>query len=381
MARLARKVSKSLSSLLVLTLGLASLSACKSRSLNETDLRSKNGENLQTARSILMTTPLERLAENQELLTKLANASSKVTSKEREELSKKVESLIGSQQSKQRVLRAVFDSNEWKRYVSTCAKDGLERVDSFTDLSLLPDDLRDNIIDTVKETYANASKGDGSWKTKIVAPKRCLDAILSYAVNPLKIISTNDKVKSDLSAAYDSYLSVFRNYIFPDGSRGNYTAKQVLDVAKIFQQFLKDEKTKRPIVSQYTIYMGGSYVNGRAKLESSDVDIITIDLSKNPVLAAHQMFSPLTLTDAVRKRVKQDYPDTQKVDLKVQMDNLFFQMSSGPAAEGPDIQSKFSRFMPVMIAIRADEIRLEVYNVFEERPPSTKAAFSERVSN
>jgi hypothetical protein len=173
---------------------------------------------------------------------------------------------------------------------------------------------------------------------------------------------------------------VFKEYIFPDGSRGNYNAKQVFDVAKIFQDFLKDEKTKRPLVSQYTIYMGGSYVNGRAKLESSDVDIITLDMSRNPVLAAHQMFSPLALTEIVRKRVKQDYPATQKVDLKVQIDNLFFKLSSGPAAEGPDMESKFSRFMPVMIAVRAEEIKLEIFSAFEERPPSMKAAFSEKIS-
>jgi hypothetical protein len=289
--------------------------------------------------------------------------------------------MIGSQASKQKLLRVVFDADEWKRYVGVCAKDGLPQVDGFTELSLLPDDIRDTVIAAVKETYATASKGDHSWKSTIVAPKRCLDAILSYAVNPLKIISTHEKVKTDLTAAYDAYLAVFRELIFPDGSRGNYNAKQVFDVARIFQKFLQDEKTKRPVVSQYTIYMGGSYVNGRAKLESSDVDIVTVDMSRNPVLAAHQMFSPLALTDAVRKRVSQDYPATQKIDLKVQIDNLFFNLSSGPAAEGPDMESKFSRFMPVMIAVRADEIKLEVFSAFEERPPSMKAAFSEKIPN
>lgn len=355
--------------------------SCRKRSHNETGIRSKTDEEFQTALAILKTNPLERLVENKELLTKLASVSAQVSLDERKALIEKASSLIGSQQSKQKVLRVVFDATEWKRYVGVCAKDGLSQVDGFTELSLMPDDIRDAVIETVKESYATASKGDHSWNTTTVAPKRCLDAILSYAVNPLKIISTYDKTKTDLATAYDSYLSVFREYIFPDGSRGNYNAKQVFDIAKIFQSFLKEEKSKRPLVSQYTIYMGGSYVNGRAKLESSDVDIITLDMSRNPVLAAHQMFSPLALTDAVRKRVKQDYPATQKIDLKVQVDNLFFQLSSGPASEGPDMESKFSRFMPVMIAIRADEIKLEVYNVFNERPPSMKAAFSEKLSD
>lgn len=355
--------------------------ACQKRTHNETGLRSTTEEDVQTALAILKTNPLERLVENKELLGKLAKTSAQVPSDERKPLIEKANSMIGSQQSKQRLLRVVFDAAEWKRYVGVCAKDGLPQVDGFTEMSLMPEDIRDAVIDTVKESYATASKGDHSWKTSMVAPKRCLDAILSYAVNPLKIISTHAQVKSDLAAAYDAYLSVFRDYVFPDGSRGNYTAKQVFDIAKIFQGFLKDEKSKRPIVSQYTIYMGGSYVNGRAKLESSDVDIITLDMSRNPVLAAHQMFSPLSLTDAVRKRVKQDYPASQKVDLKVQIDNLFFNLSSGPAAEGPDMESKFSRFMPVMIAIRADEIKLEVFNAFSERPPSMKAAFSEKISD
>ncbi|MFZ9521572.1 MAG: hypothetical protein ACO3A4_13940 [Silvanigrellaceae bacterium] len=353
------------------------LSGCQKRSLNETGVRSKATEDFQTARSILMTTPLEQLDKDTALLNKLAQAAAKSTPAERAELSAKVKTLIGSEQAKQRVLRAVFDNEEWKRYVTTCAKDGLSSVNGYTELSLLPDELRDEIVSTVKEFYSTASKGDHSWKSTTVAPKRCLDMILSYAVNPLKIISTHPKVKTDILAAYDSYLQVFREIVFPDGSRGNYNAKQVSDIAKIFQKFLQDEKSKRPITSQYTIYMGGSYANGRANIESSDVDIITLDMSKNPVLAAHQMFSPLSLTDAVRKRVRIDYPPTQKVDLKVQVDNLFFNMSSGPASEGPDMQSKFSRFMPVMIAIRADEIKLEVYDAFEERPPSMKAAFSE----
>lgn len=366
--------------LFLLTIGTSIVTTgCRLRTHNESGLRSKTAEEFDSAMSILKTNPLERLIENDDLLKKLAAASAKVSISERAELSAKVKSLAGSQATKERLLRVVFDAKEWKRYVGVCAKDGLPRVEGFTELSLLPDDIRETVISSVMETYATASKGDHSWKTTSVAPKRCLDAILSYAVNPLKIISTHEKVKTDLAAAYDSYLGFFRDYIFPDGSRGNYNATQVFDIAKIFQEFLKAEKTKRPLVSEYTIYMGGSYVNGRAKLESSDVDIITLDMSRNPVLAAHQMFSPLSLTEAVRKRVRQDYPETQKVDLKVQIDNLFFQLSSGPAAEGPDMQSKFSRFMPVMIAIRHDEIKLEIYDAFEERPPSMKAAFSAKL--
>lgn len=372
---LSKKLS-TLGSSVVLSAVLLTAGACQKRTLNETGVRSKSSEHFTTARSILMTTPLEQLEKDTALLGKLAQASAQSAREERRELAEKVRSMIGSEQAKQRVLRVVFDAQEWNRYVTLCAKEGLPSVTGYTELSLLPDELRDEIMSTVKSFYASAGKGDHSWKTTTVAPKRCLDAILSHAVNPLKIISKHDKVKTDIVSAYDAYLQVFREIIFPDGSRGNYTAKQVADVAKIFQKFLQDEKSKRPIVSEYTIYMGGSYVNGRAKLESSDVDIITVDMSKNPVLAAHQMFSPLALTEAVRKRVREDYPATQAVDLKVQIDNLFFNMSSGPAAEGPDIQSKFSRFMPVMIAIRANEIKLEVFDVFEERPPSLKAAFS-----
>ena len=367
------------SAICVISSGIST--SCRKRSNNETGLRSKTAEEFQTAMGILKSNPLERLVENKELLAKLSSASAVVSLEERKELIDKATSLIGSQQSKQKILRVVYDTSEWKRYVGLCAKEGLSQVDGFTELSLMPEDIRDTVIATVKESYATASKGDHSWKSTTVAPKRCLDAILSYAVNPLKIISSHDKVNTNLEDAYDAYLSVFREIIFPDGSRGNYNAKQVFDIAKIFQNFLKEEKNKRPLVSQYTIYMGGSYVNGRAKLESSDVDIVTLDMSRNPVLAAHQMFSPLALTEAVRKRVKQDYPPSQKVDLKVQVDNLFFQLSSGPAAEGPDMESKFSRFMPVMIAVRADEIKLEVYNVFTERPPSMKAAFSEKISD
>jgi len=355
------------------------LSGCVLRSNNETGLRTSQSESLQTALSILKTSALEELSKDDTLLTKLATAAAKVTIEDRKQLSEKVLSMIGSDGAKQKVQRVVFDTEEWKRYVTLCATDGLPRVDGYTELSLLPDDVRDMLIATVKEYYANASKGDHSWKTTKVAPKRCLDAILSYAVNPLKTISSHPDVKTDITKAYDSYLSVFREVIFPDGSRGNYNAQQVLDVARIFQKFLIAEKEKRPIASKYTIYMGGSYANGRAKLESSDVDIIALDLSRNPLLAAHQMFSPLALTDAVRERVKKDYPAEQKIDLKVQIDNLFFNLSSGPAAEGPDMQSKFSRFMPVMIAVTADEIRLEVFSAFEERPPRMKAAFSQAV--
>jgi hypothetical protein len=356
--------------------GVSNLSGCKTRTLNETGLRSKNSEHFLTARSILMTNPLEPLSKDEKLLGQLAQAAAKSSQEERLELSTKVSSMIGSDAARQRLLRVVFDSKEWNRYVTLCATEGLPNVSGFTEMSLLPDELRDEIIESVKKLYASAGKGDHAWKTTMVAPKRCLDAILSYAVNPLKIISKHEKVKNDPVAAYDSYLQVFRDIIFPDGSRGNYKAQQVADVAKIFQKFLQDEKSKRPVVSEYTIYMGGSYVNGRAKLESSDVDIITVDMAKNPVLAAHQMFSPLALTDAVRKRVRQDYPSTQNVDLKVQIDNLFFNLSSGPAAEGPDIESKFSRFMPVMIAVRHNEIKLEVFNVFKEAPASLKPAFS-----
>lgn len=355
------------------------LSGCVLRSNNETGLRTAQSESLQTALSILKTSALEELSKDDVLLTKLATAAAKVTIEDRKQLSEKVVSMIGSEGAKQKLLRVVFDTEEWKRYVTLCATDGLPQVDGYTELSLLPDDVRDMLIATVKEYYANASKGDHSWKTTKVAPKRCLDAILSYAVNPLKTISSHPDVKTDITKAYDSYLSVFREVIFPDGSRGNYNAQQVLDVARIFQKFLIAEKEKRPIASKYTIYMGGSYANGRAKLESSDVDIIALDLSKNPLLAAHQMFSPLALTDAVRERVKKDYPAEQKIDLKVQIDNLFFNLSSGPAAEGPDMQSKFSRFMPVMIAVTADEVRLEVFSAFEERPPRMKAAFSQAV--
>lgn len=355
------------------------LSGCVLRTNNDTGLRTANSESFQTALSILKTSALEQLVKDDTLLTKLATASSQVAPEDRKKLSEKVHSMIGSEAAKQKVLRLVFDEQEWKRYVTLCAADGLPRVDGYTELGLLPEDIRDMLIASVKQDYADASKGDHSWKSTKVAPKRCLDAILSYAVNPLKIIGSHPEVKTNITAAYDAYLSVFREVIFPDGSRGNYNAKQVLDVAKIFQKFLIEEKEKRPIVSKYTIYMGGSYVNGRAKLESSDVDIITLDMSKNPILAAHQMFSPLALTQAVRERVKMDYPEDQKIDLKVQIDNLFFNLSSGPAAEGPDMQSKFSRFMPVMIAVTADEVRLEVFSAFEERPPTMKAAFSQAV--
>jgi len=374
-----RITARFIASIMALIGASHALNGCVLRSNNETGIRSSQSEALQTAHSILKTSALEELSQDNELLTKLATASARVSVEDRKSLSEKVHSMIGSEAAKQKVLRVVFDDQEWKRYVTLCATDGLPKVDGYTELSLLPDDIRDMLIVTVKEYYADASKGDHSWKTTKVAPKRCLDAILSYAVNPLKTISSHPDVKTDITAAYDSYLSVFRDVIFPDGSRGNYNAKQVLDVARIFQKFLIAEKEKRPIVSKYTIYMGGSYANGRAKLETSDVDIIALDLSRNPLLAAHQMFSPLALTDAVRERVKQDYPSDQKIDLKVQIDNLFFTLSSGPAAEGPDMQSKFSRFMPVMIAITADEVRLEVFSAFEERPPRMKAAFSQAV--
>jgi hypothetical protein len=350
--------------------------SCQKRNLNDTAIRSKSSEHFLTAESILKTNPLQDVERNPSILEKLALAAAKSSSSERRELSLKVKAMIGAEATKQRVLRAVFDTNEWSRFVSVCATDGLPSVPGSTELSLLPDDLREQIMNTVKSIYSSAGKGDHSWKSTTVAPKRCLDMILSYAVNPLKIISTHAKVKSDVISAYDSYLEVFRTLIFPDGSRGNYTAKQVADVAKIFQQFLAEEKSRRPIVSQYTIYMGGSYVNGRAKLDSSDVDIITVDMSKNIVLAAHQLFSPLSLTSAVRKRVSADYPPSQKIDLRVQVDNLFFNLSSGPTSEGPDIESKFSRLMPVMIAIRANEIKLEIYDAFPEQPAAMKAAFS-----
>lgn len=155
------------------------LNGCVLRSNNETGLRGTQSESLQTALSILKTSALEELSKDNDLLTKLANASSRVSVDDRKTLSEKVRSMIGSDASKQKVLRVVFDDQEWKRYVTLCATDGLPKVDGYTELSLLPDDIRDMMITTVKEYYADASKGDHSWKTTKVAPKRCLDAILS----------------------------------------------------------------------------------------------------------------------------------------------------------------------------------------------------------
>jgi predicted nucleotidyltransferase len=137
-------------------------------------------------------------------------------------------------------------------------------------IELLNSEQKKQLVDQVTLIYKEVI--DTKYKAlKIKEIKRTLDLILARVERPDLLFS---KARNSLQAQeiYAQYLETAR---INSGLNPEYNHKNIFEFLKWMQKSLQTKKLKTPELSQSEIILYGSYVNGRALLKKSDIDVIS----------------------------------------------------------------------------------------------------------
>jgi hypothetical protein len=148
----------------------------------------------------------------------------------------------------------------------------------------------------------------------------------------------------NVKEAYSNYLKVLKTSFFSMSSNGDYSVEVILDIAKEIQKVLRENI---PIEGQKESYLmiTGSLPNGRANLNSSDIDMIPSSIKLEDLYIE------------IQERLKLKYLE--------QFPNASFEIHSMFSSTTPVFASIVN---PIMIKISSEAIELIVYPIFRPIP-------------
>lgn len=120
----------------------------------------------------------------------------------------------------------------------------------------MPESMKEELLKQIGILYPRAGKINTAW----MGPKRVLDALISYMLEPSVFLKKFPNALNGL----DQYLSLL-NTIIKDPNIGKYGAFEILETAKIIKRHLKPE--------DQPVYITGSFANGKANIQTSDIDL------------------------------------------------------------------------------------------------------------
>lgn len=180
----------------------------------------------------------------------------------------------------------LYDEIAWDQLLDRAlrtAGDQVEIASRFRLAGLLhmPDDLRAHVLKRISEVYPHLSKSRAKFGVKLpvqltkdqLAPKRFADFVLRNLIRADQIIgqAVNEEGRSSVEAL-QKYFSTLQEGVLRSTGVGNYSALDVQRVARVLQRELI-QWAKENRVSHPKIIIGGSFPGGRARLESSDLDV------------------------------------------------------------------------------------------------------------
>lgn len=166
---------------------------------------------------------------------------------------------------------ALYDEKTWTHMLSILDRILIRSAPTISKrlypmIQSMPSDLKISLLNEIGKRYAKAEK----INTNYMGPKRFLDALLSYFLPPVDILKNFVQGGASPLAAFDHYLILLRASIVQPEGYEYYSANDILFAAEQYQKQLADPND--------FIYLTGSFPNGKAKLETSDVDVF---ISKN----------------------------------------------------------------------------------------------------
>jgi hypothetical protein len=172
---------------------------------------------------------------------------------------------------------ALFDRKAWLKRIDDFMAEGdeggtLSRAFAPI-LEQMPQDLRVALLAKVRTLYLDARKntdlGDEKGRQIINAPKRALDILVNSLLPPKKIIG--QLVQSGMTPfqAYGEWLKQIQDAM----GFNSYDAYAVDKVLTTIQNFLRQEISIGRAKHSDTLTLFGSFPQGRAKKESSDIDL------------------------------------------------------------------------------------------------------------
>ena len=186
---------------------------------------------------------------------------------------------------------ALYDRETWTAYLEQLSTTG-DPVGAMNGsvirpmMTEMPEDLKTDLYAFVRERYSSLSKRrvgprsggsnpekDGS--EKILAPKRALDAFIRHTLKGDELIRSRIRSGASPLEAYGAYISQIQAII----GNNAYSGHQVLDACLALQ---KEMRTR--LDPQSSILLFGSFPNGRANLQDSDIDMISVDQGLWPAI-------------------------------------------------------------------------------------------------
>ncbi len=172
---------------------------------------------------------------------------------------------------------SVFDEATWMElfdyYIKNGDANGTLDYDILPLLVSMPISLRDKIDVKVREAYDSASKDpiSSGGDRILLSPKRALVTYIHHTSDAAEHFSQMKMRGITPLAALDSYMDEIRSRL-PNCSQCQYSAAQVFEVARIIQT-AANKAVSAGGDPHYEFIMFGSVPNGRANIETSDLDL------------------------------------------------------------------------------------------------------------
>lgn len=191
--------------------------------------------------------------------------------------------VIKSQKVKDGNLREIlllssYDKNTWIAFLKRAMRGPLQD-DSLVNALIpvvrnMPLELRQDLLEIVKPRYQSLSKRNVSiFPPKMnlrLAPKRSIDALFLHLFPAKEWIELDMQTSGNALVSYDRYLKFLKETLFDQATNGGYSASDVVGVAERVQAVLRANASE--ISRDATIWITGSFPNGRAKVKNTDLD-------------------------------------------------------------------------------------------------------------
>lgn len=172
---------------------------------------------------------------------------------------------------------SVFDEATWldlfDHYIKNGDANGTLDYDILPLLVSMPLALRNKIDAKMREVYESASKDpiSSGGDRILLSPKRALVTYLHHTSDAAEHFAAMKSRGLSPIAALDSYMNEIRSRL-PACAKCQYNAAQVFEVARIIQS-----AANRAVAAggdpNFEFIMFGSLPNGRANIETSDLDL------------------------------------------------------------------------------------------------------------
>jgi hypothetical protein len=205
--------------------------------------------------------------------------------------------------------------------------------------------LRQSLLKQIGTLYPAARKPINT-KWHEYSPKRGLELLMRLLNPPENFFTASVQTPRQTLKAYGAYLASVHQVIGHE-SFGDYSAKDVLKLAKEIQRVLKRSVKEQKIAHPVAI-IEGSFPNGRAVMYKSDLDL---HLSSPGLYPLEWLFNA-----AVTKALERKHPG-------LPLKSSLLSISPDPADE-----AQLAQVSPITIRVTPDAIELLLYPAREPLP-------------